>query len=110
MSDSGNIKCVATNILGRATSVGQLIIEGKTKGESDCLFDHQTLQLKGTVNIIWSDTPCTDWNTLLPFKALSDQVSIRYSGYCFLKLFIFICGFSPKVTCLSEGNEEIIRT
>jgi len=27
MSDSGNIKCVATNILGRATSVGQLIIE-----------------------------------------------------------------------------------
>ena len=29
MSDSGNIKCVATNILGRATSIGQLIIEGK---------------------------------------------------------------------------------
>ena len=28
MSDSGNIKCVATNILGRATSIGQLIIEG----------------------------------------------------------------------------------
>ena len=110
MSDSGNIKCVATNILGRATSVGQLIIEGKTKGESDCLFDHQTLQLKGTVNIIWSDTPCTDWNTLLPFKALSDQdqLDIQVSG--FLKLFIFICGFSPKVTCLSEGNEEIIRT
>ena len=29
MSDTGNIKCVATNILGRATSVGQLIVEGK---------------------------------------------------------------------------------
>ncbi len=28
LSDSGNIKCVATNILGRATSIGQLIIEG----------------------------------------------------------------------------------
>ena len=28
LNDSGNIKCVATNILGRATSVAQLIIEG----------------------------------------------------------------------------------
>ena len=31
MSDTGNIKCVATNILGRATSVGQLIVEGTNK-------------------------------------------------------------------------------
>ena len=31
LSDSGNIKCVATNILGRATSVGQLIIEGSNR-------------------------------------------------------------------------------
>ena len=29
LSDCGNIKCVATNILGRATSVAQLVIEGK---------------------------------------------------------------------------------
>ena len=29
LNDSGNIKCVATNILGRATSVAQLIIEGR---------------------------------------------------------------------------------
>jgi hypothetical protein len=29
LNDSGNIKCVATNILGRATSVAQLIIEGE---------------------------------------------------------------------------------
>ena len=28
LSDCGNIKCVATNILGRATSVAQLVIEG----------------------------------------------------------------------------------
>ena len=28
LNDSGNIKCVATNILGRATSVAQLTIEG----------------------------------------------------------------------------------
>jgi len=31
LSDSGNIKCVATNILGRATSVGQLIIEASPR-------------------------------------------------------------------------------
>ena len=32
LSDCGNIKCVATNILGRATSVAQLDIEGKLGG------------------------------------------------------------------------------
>ncbi len=31
LSDSGAIKCVATNLLGKATSMAQLIIEGKTK-------------------------------------------------------------------------------
>ena len=29
LNDSGNIKCVATNVLGRATSVAQLTIEGR---------------------------------------------------------------------------------
>ena len=33
LSDCGNIKCVATNILGRATSVAQLVIEGKRDNE-----------------------------------------------------------------------------
>ena len=28
LSDSGAVKCVATNLLGRATSAAQLIIEG----------------------------------------------------------------------------------
>ena len=32
LSDCGNIKCVATNILGRATSVAQLVIEGRLEG------------------------------------------------------------------------------
>ena len=32
LSDCGNIKCVATNILGRATSVAQLVIEGRLGG------------------------------------------------------------------------------
>jgi len=31
LNDSGNIKCVATNILGRATSVAQLIIEASPR-------------------------------------------------------------------------------
>ena len=29
LSDSGNIKCVANNLLGKATSNAQLMIEGK---------------------------------------------------------------------------------
>jgi len=33
LNDSGNIKCVATNILGRATSVAQLIIEASPRLE-----------------------------------------------------------------------------
>ena len=28
LSDSGNIKCIATNVLGKATSNAQLMIEG----------------------------------------------------------------------------------
>ena len=44
LNDSGNIKCVATNILGRATSVAQLTIEGKDDydqgkvANQDCLL------------------------------------------------------------------------
>lgn len=28
LSDSGNVKCIATNLLGKATSTAQLMIEG----------------------------------------------------------------------------------
>ena len=31
LSDSGNIKCVATNLLGRAVSTAQLMIEGTSE-------------------------------------------------------------------------------
>ena len=50
---------------------------------------------------------------------MSDQVWIRYPCFCFLKLFIFICGFSAKVTYflliiettekLSEQNTFLVR-
>ena len=33
MNDSGNIKCVATNILGRATTVANLTIEASPRLE-----------------------------------------------------------------------------
>ena len=39
LSDCGNIKCVATNILGRATSVAQLVIEGRLGGGRDNIPD-----------------------------------------------------------------------
>ena len=32
LSDSGAIKCVATNLLGKAVSAAQLIIEGQFSG------------------------------------------------------------------------------
>ena len=56
--------------------------------------------VKGIVSVISSDPPCRDgnvWFTTEPSKALSYQVWIIYQ--CELLLFIFICGFSPKVTC-----------
>ena len=49
-----------------------------------------------------NDSPCKDGNaqfTIVPFKALSVQVCSRYLCYSFFKLFIFICGFSARVTC-----------
>ena len=57
--------------------------------------------LKGTVSVISSDPLGKDNNarfTTVPLKALSDQVWIGYPCFCFYKLFIFICGFSVKVT------------
>ena len=38
---------------------------------------------------------------LQPFKAsfVWSSMNYRYSCFCFFKLFIFICGFSAKVTC-----------
>ena len=56
---------------------------------------------KGTVSAISSDPQCKvgdAWFTTVPLKALSDQVWIRYSCFCFFELFIFICGLSAKVT------------
>ena len=37
LSDSGAVKCVATNILGKATSSAQLIIEGTLQNFTSCL-------------------------------------------------------------------------
>ena len=37
------------------------------------------------------------WFTTVPLNSLSDQVHILYQCFCFLQLFIFICGFSAKV-------------
>ena len=63
---------------------------------------------KGTVSAISSDPQCKvgdAWFTMVPLKALSDQVWIRYSCFCFFELFIFICGFSAKVTCAFLVNK-----
>ena len=40
------------------------------------------------------------WFTTVPLNSLSDQVHILYQCFCFLQLFIFICGFSAKVVLL----------
>ena len=36
----------------------------------------------------------------VPFKALSDQVWIRYLCFCDWKLYIFNCGFFKHISCL----------
>ena len=56
---------------------------------------------KGTVTVILISSPCKDGNapcTTVLSKGLSDQVWIRYQCFCFLELFIFIWGFSAKLT------------
>ena len=59
--------------------------------------------LKGTVSVISSDSPRKGdngrWETV-PFKALSDQVRIRFQCLQFWKQISFNCGFSTKVSCL----------
>ena len=48
---------------------------------------------------ISSDSPCNAQFTMVPSKALPDQIWMRYSFFClFFKLLIFIWGFSAKVT------------
>ena len=62
----------------------------------------KTTNFKGTVSVISCDPSCKDdnfWFTMVPFKAMSDQVWIRYQCFCFLKRSIFMYGFSAKVTC-----------
>ena len=56
-------------------------------------------KLNGIVSTISSDLSAKMAITTVPFKALSDQVWIRYLCFCFFKVFFFICGFSSNVTC-----------
>ena len=58
------------------------------------------IKIKRTVSVISSDPSCTDGNarfTTVPFKALSDQVWIRYQCLQFRKLIILNCGFFYKL-------------
>ena len=50
------------------------------------------------------------WTSMLPLKALSIQVWIRYRCLFFLSWLFFNCGFTTKVTCaflLQENKEEL---
>ena len=69
---------------------------------------------KGTVSVISSNSSCIDDSarfTTVPLKPSSDQACFRYRCFCFFKLFIFVCGFSAKVTCafLAETIEKLIE-
>ena len=62
--------------------------------------------IKGTVSVISSD-PFIKYDnvrfTMVHLKDLSDKVCL-----CFFKLFIFICGFSGKITsCLYKTMERL---
>ena len=58
----------------------------------------------------WSSASA--WFTTVPLKTLSDQVWIRYQGFCLFKLFIFNCSFSTRVIAhhlFMRSNKELQR-
>ena len=65
-----------------------------------------------TEGVLSNNPLCKNGNarfTTVPLKALSGQFWIRYSWFCFFKLFIFLCGFYVKETCAFIAYKEIIR-
>ena len=102
LSDCGNIKCVATNILGRATSVAQLVIEGKRDTECACkksswmlsIVNNQCLAELRSLRNIFTAAPRLE----LP-EIYTDGLIFRYDEVIRLKV-PFIAKPPPRITWL----------